>query len=144
MDKVSLIDNIESFLQSEKGYKKSWFRSFFGIFFVVVISIVVLVLAGIFGPGTTSTAEIATNLALSPNSSYLSAAQLLMYISYGFIGFPFVILFSLWIIGINQTSKSKYFHLFMWIMIFVAIILVLVALILFIRASITNYNSYLS
>lgn len=138
--KSHLLENISLFLQEKKGYKKSWFRSFFGIFLVIIISVIVIVISNVFNSSMEGSSVFAKNL--TENSELLIAANIMNYIALGFICFPFIILFTFWIIGINQTSKSKFFHLFMWIFVFLAILLSVISLIIFIRCGITNYNIY--
>ena len=140
--KTKLMTNIDSFLTSPKGYKKSWFRSFFGMFFVIVVAAVILALTFSFGPNSSAVGKFHENLSYSGVQNWLESSTLLSYVSLGILTLPFIILFSFWIIGINQTSKSRFFHLFMWLVVALSILLIMIALVLFIRCSITNYNIY--
>lgn len=128
----------EEFLQQPKGVKKSYLR----IFFIYLISIIgfsiFLSLSHIFGPfgGGSEITGSQLSKAFFINSVISNAVSIISITSFCLMIFPFVCLFSLWIIGVNQVSKSPYFHFFLWMICFILISLLLITLILFIRASV--------
>ncbi len=144
--KTKLIENIDIFLNKPKGFKKSWVRTLITLFVAFAIAITTLMLILNFGPQASNSLNSNTDLYKNLNQanvlSFVNASNILTYIVFGMIAFPFIVLATFWIIGINQTSRSKFFHLFMWIIAFLALLLALIALILFIRAAITNNNNY--
>lgn len=141
--KTRLLDNIQQFLESKGGLKKSWIRTFIVLFLSLIIASIVLGIGidyGVDGPKFDSNISLCVNLTQNKDL-YIIAKDLC--ISIFVIGiFPIICLFSSWIIGINQTSKSKYFHLFMWFFVFVALVLSITTLIIFIRCCVFNNDVY--
>ncbi len=144
--KTKLIENIGIFLNQPKGVKKSWVRTLMVMFVAFTIAIIVLMLILNFGPNTSNSLNANTDLYKNLHqlnvASFVNASSILTYIVFGLIVAPFIVLAAFWIIGINQTSKSKFFHFFMWIIAFLALLLALIALILFLRSAVTNNNNY--
>lgn len=140
-----LVDNVEQFLQKPRGYKKSWLRSLFALLLCTIAFSVIIGLSYTYGPlsGKTSTSldlvgrfGQASNAQLLNTATYMSIAGLCILI------FPFICAMATWLIGINQVSTSKYFHLFLWLSIALAIILSIVCIILIVRASIFNETEF--
>ncbi len=138
-DKIKLTDATEKFLTSKKGYKKSWVRTFLAIIFSSIIYGVVLGYAYNVGPFSEITYkndlhDIAYRMAqhadLMKTATYLCYAGIAIYCA------PFISGVATWLIGINQVSKSKYFHLFMWFMVMVSAMLAIIAMVLLIRSTI--------
>ncbi len=138
-NKIKLVDATENFLTSKKGYKKSWVRSFLVIFLCSVVYGVVLGYAYNVAPFTSvSYPSDLTNLGyrMSQNADLMRAATYLSYAGIAVYCTPFISGMATWLIGINQVSKSKYFHLFMWIMVMISALLAMIAMILLIRSTI--------
>ncbi len=146
-EQIKLTVAAENFLSSRKGYKKSWVRSFLGIVFAAILVGIVMGISYNYGPFSNYVAVTSENSqgsgAWSQLGYKLSHHQDLMrtatYISYAVIACfctPFVCGLATWLIGINQVTKSKYFHLFMWFMVLLSILLAVVALMLMIRSTV--------
>ena len=145
-EKVKLIENVNNFLQSERGYKKSWIRSFIAILFLSIIFGIILgisynygPLSGIEAPGILNYVRI---LALPTNAKLLEVATYMSITGICLMIFPFICGFAIWMIGINQVTKSPFFHLFIWLTILLSALISLICLVLFIRASIFNPHEF--
>lgn len=146
-EKTKLLDNIDNFLQSKNGYKKSWLRSFIAIFLCAICFGVVLGISYNLGPLSNKSFNLSqesyeTTLALPTNAYLLQCATYMSIAGISIMVFPFICGMATWMIGINQVTKSKYFHLFIWLMVTVAIILAIVSIVFLIRASIFTLNEF--
>ena len=131
----------EEFLQQSKGVKKSYLRIFM-IFLISIIGFsIFLTLTCLYGPFVNSEEVVGVNLSKNffLNYSLTYAVSIISIVAFGLMIFPFICLFSLWIIGVNQVSKSPIFHFFLWMICAILLTLLLIALILFVRASIYSY-----
>lgn len=144
----SLWTNIDNFLQTKKGYKKSWIRSFIVILLCSICFGVVMGISYNLGPmsgidvSTSKDITYSKILSLPSNAEMLKTATNLSISGICIMLFPFVCGIATWMIGINQVTKSKYFHFLIWFMVFVASILAIIAIAMLIRASIFNYNEF--
>ncbi len=138
-NKIKLIDATEHFLTSKKGYKKSWVRTFIVIFLCSVIYGVVLGYAYNVGPFSGNSYPNDLNslgYRMSQHSDLMKSATYLCYAGIAVYCTPFISGMATWLIGINQVSKSKYYHLFMWCMVMVSVLLAVIAMIFLIRSTI--------
>lgn len=126
----------EEFLQQPKGVKKSYLRVVFMYLISIIGFSIFLSLSYIYGPfgASAENANVAFSKALFINSELSRVVSILSCVSFGLMILPFVCLFSLWIIGINQVSKSPYFHFFLWLTCFILLSLMFITMIIFIRA----------
>lgn len=145
-EKMKLLEATNRFLQKERGYKRSWIRSFIAILIFSIIFGVVLGISYNLGPLSGSTAPSGVNyiriLAQASNANLLKVATYMSIAGICLMVFPFICGFATWMIGINQVTKSSYFHLFIWSSVAIAGILALIAMILLIRASIFNFTEF--
>ncbi len=142
-EKIKLTDATEKFLTSKKGYKKSWFRSFAAIIFASIIIGIVMGISYNNGPFSGYSPDTTDanywkdfNFKIYRHSDLMYPATYLCYAAIACFCTPFICGLATWMIGINQVTKSKFFHLFMWFMVMVAVLLSLIALILLIRSCI--------
>lgn len=139
-EKIKLADAAEQFLQTKKGYKKSWMRSLFGMIIAAIMIGVVMGFSYNQGPlsGISIDAKDYNSIAhnLSKHPDLINSATYICYAVIACFVAPFICGMATWLIGINQVTKSKYFHIFMWTMVLIAIILATIALIMFIRSTI--------
>ncbi len=140
-------NNVEEFLQQPKGVNKSWFRTMM-VFIIAIIGFGVLLgLSMNYGnflgknPNALSAPITSWMRNLTDNASLTNAVGIISILSFCLIALPFVCWFSLWMIGINQVSKSPFFHLFMWIIASVLMVLLLVCIVMFVRASVFDFNN---
>lgn len=141
---VKLTNNIETFLQSPKGVKKSWIRTILTMTLCATMFIIIISLSFTYGP-LSGQAQWTNGLGSSfyqvVNAPFLEAGTWIGVAGLCILVVPFIYLFAVWMMGINQVSSSKQFHLFMWIVTFIMVILALLAMVLLIRASIFSLNS---
>ncbi len=137
-EKIKLTDATEKFLTSPKGYKKSWVRSFLGIILASIIIGIVMGISYNYGPFSSYAADSKNywelGYKLAQHKDLMVSATYLCYAVIGCFCTPFICGLATWLIGINQVTKSKYFHLFMWFMIFLSILLAMIALTLLARS----------
>lgn len=128
----------EEFLQQPKGIKKSYLRVFFAYLISIIGFSIFLSLAYIYGPfgGGSEISDVSMSKAFFINSVLNRAVAIISIVCFCLMVFPFVCLFSLWIIGVNQVSKSPIFHFFLWLISFLLISLLLITMILFIRSAV--------
>ncbi|MDE5651469.1 MAG: hypothetical protein K2H80_00160 [Ureaplasma sp.] len=105
--KKRVIDQIEYNLRIPAFYKRTWK-------IIAYVSLLVLALAAVPIIVTKSPTDTSILNALNQNHSLALAAQILSYISFGLIVIPYVFLTACWIVGIDNITKSKYFHMFIW------------------------------
>lgn len=149
MKNNNLMLNIHNFLEKPKGYKKSWYRIMICLFISVIFISIVLALSYTYGPVQSTpptepeTFSINYSLylirAFSENTGYLNSATYISFAAIILMIFPFICWIAIWTIGINQTGKSKIFHLILWITTFIVILLTFVSVILLIRSCIISY-----
>ncbi len=138
-NKIKLTDSAESFLTSKKGYKKSWVRTFLGIIFCSIIYGVVLGYSYNNGPfsGVTPPTDLNDlSYRMSFHTDLMKSATYLCYAGIAIYCTPFISGIATWLIGINQVTKSKYFHIFMWLMVMLSALLAIIAMIFLIRSTI--------
>lgn len=141
---VKLTNNIETFLQSPKGVKKSWIRTILTMTLCATMFIIIISLSFAYGPlsGQAQWTEgLGSSFYQVVNAPFLEAGTWIAVTGLCLFTIPFIYLFAVWMMGINQVSSSKQFHLFMWIITFIMTIFALLAMILLIRASIFSLNS---
>lgn len=131
------VQRTEHFLSSKNGYKKSWTRIFLAYGFAIFIFSLFIGLAR-----TWVFADGASGIWKENNDTlyYTNAGFIIAIIGYSFLVLPIIVILSSWIVGINQTTRSKYFHLFFYTTSFIAIVLALAICVLMIRSSIPSYN----
>lgn len=123
-----LLSKIENRMLSTKKYKQTWWFIVFISLCFIGLSLITLIYQ--YFPNHSETIKVSLKI----NSSYALASKILVFISYGIILTPYLYLSGAWISGINNTSKSKYFHLFIWIIYAICFLLVIIALILNFRS----------
>lgn len=140
---TKLTNNIETFLQSPKGVKKSWIRTILTMTLCTIMFIIIISLSFQYGPlsGQAQFTGLGTSFYQVVNAPYLEAGTWIAVSGLCILVIPFIYLFAVWMMGINQVSSSKQFHLFLWIITFILVILALLTMILLIRASIFSINS---
>ncbi len=106
--KTKVIDQIEYNLRVPAFYKKTWK-------IIAYVSLFVLLLAAVPIIVTKAPTNKSILNALSQNYTLAEAGQILSYISFGLIATPYVFLTACWIVGIDNITKSKYFHIFIWV-----------------------------
>lgn len=120
-------EKIEYNLRIPQYYRKTW----------IVILVVTLFLLFLSGVGliiikVPTDPNLVKNIASNPNWS--NAACIIDYIAFGFVALPYLFLSACWIVGIDNITKSKHFHIFVWIAYVIAVILAIIAIILAFRA----------
>ena len=110
-------EKIEYNLRIPQYYRKTW----------IVILVVTLFLLFLSGVGL-----IIIKVPTDPNWS--NAACIIDYIAFGFVALPYLFLSACWIVGIDNITKSKHFHIFVWIAYVIAVTLAIIAIILAFRA----------
>lgn len=123
-----LLSKIENRMLSTKKYKRTWWFIFFLTIFFFSLTIITLVFQ--YYPNHSETIKVS----LQVHKTYALGAKVLVFISFGIISMPYLYLSGAWISGINNTSKSKYFHMFIWIIYSIAFLFVIIALILNFRS----------
>ncbi len=136
--------NAEEFLQQPKGVNKSWFRTMM-VFLIAIIGFGILLgldvnYAGFLGTALESGNKTDFISNLSNNQPLTYAVGVISILAFCLIVLPFVCWFSLWMIGINQVSRSPFFHIFMWLIAALLMVLLLICIVMFIRASVFNLN----
>lgn len=131
----------EEFLQQPKGVKKSYLRILFFYIFLIIGYSIFLALTVKYGPFKNDSIvdSIGFSKNLFSNKDLSNAVTIISIISFVFMVLPFICLFSLWIIGINQVSKSPYFHFFLWLTCVLLSIILIIVMIIFIRATLYNF-----
>ncbi|MGL4947975.1 MAG: hypothetical protein ACRC42_01135 [Mycoplasma sp.] len=146
--KTKLSTNVENFLQSPKGYKKSWFRVIAISTIAMIIFSIILGLSYTYGPLSipppppeepdAETFRFPLDKILQENPYFINTATWLSIAGFAIVGCPLIYVFAVWIVGVNKPSRTPYFHIFLWLVTFVLSVLAVVALIFFIRATIHN------
>lgn len=134
--------NTEEFLQQPKGIKKSYLRILIFYLIAIIGFSIFLSLSIIYGPflnGKSAPTE-GFGKYLFENKNLTNAAGGMSIFAFCLMAAPFVCWFSLWMIGINQVSKSTYFHLALWIICAILMVLLLLSIIIFTRAAVYNFN----
>ena len=140
----SFIKQTKTFLEKPKGYKKSWLR-IFSMFLISIIGFSILFSLTLqYGPynTTSSVSEVSFSKNLFANAELSNAVASISIACFVFLVIPLIIIFSLWIIGVNQVSQSPYFHIMLWLIAFILISLLLISIIIFTRAAVYNFNDY--
>lgn len=123
----NLLNNLGDNLQGYKYYQKTWI--------VILVSTIILFGLGAIPLGYLfSSHGAATDIVINLNSTFAEVSKILVYVSYGAIGTVYLFLAGVWITGINNITKSKYFHLFLWVAYSIAATLLIIAIILCFRA----------
>lgn len=123
-----LLSKIENRMLSTKKYKRTWW--FIVLLTLVFFSLAIVTLVYQYYPNHSEQIKISLQI----YQSFALGAKVLVFISFGIISIPYLYLSGAWISGINNTSKSKYFHLFIWIIYSIAFLFVIIALILNFRS----------
>ena len=119
---------IEQNLRIPERYKKTWLA--IAIVSLIILGLSAIPLACLMAPGLPQT--IAANIA--SNDNFANAAKILVYVSYGLISIPYLYLTASWIVGIDNITKSKYFHLFIWVVYAIVTMLIVLAIIFCFRS----------
>lgn len=123
-----LLSIIENRMLSTRKYRRTWWFIFLITIFFFGLATITLVFQ--YYPNFPESIKGS----LEVYKSYALGAKILVFISFGVIAIPYLYLSGAWISGINNTSKSKYFHLFIWIIYSIAFLIVIIALILNFRS----------
>lgn len=121
------LNKIEQNLRMPKKYRQTWL--IIGLVTIFLLGLTAIPLACLFAklPQT-----IEQNILW--NANFANAAKILTYVSYGLIAIPYLYLSASWIVGIDNITKSKYFHLFIWVMYALAATLIILAIIFCFRS----------
>lgn len=122
-----LREKIDYNLRIPQYYKKTWLAILFITIFLLVFAAVAIIVVK-----APTNETLVKNLASNPK--WVQAACILSYISYGFIAVPYLFLSACWIVGIDNITKSKHYHLFIWAVYWISALLSLVAIIIGFRA----------
>lgn len=128
LKKFELLNILEDKLQRFKYYRNSWITIIF--FTLLLLGLTAITLGYLFGEKDPQTVK---NFVANA-TAFATPAKILVYVSYGVILTPFIYLTGAWISGINHTSRSKYFHLFVWICYTIAALFIIISIILCFRA----------
>lgn len=120
-------EKVEYNLRIPQYYKKTWV-----VIFLVTLFLLLLSSVGIIAIKTPTNGNLVQNIA--NNSQWANAACIMDYVAFGLIALPYLFLSACWIVGIDNITKSKHFHLFIWIIYVLAAVLAVIALILAFRA----------
>lgn len=118
---------IEFNLRVPKYYKRTWIAIALVTIFLLMLASVSII--AIYAP---TDSRIVSNL--NYNSGLKNVAAILSYVSYGFIGLPYLFLSACWIVGIDNITKSKKFHIFIWIIYSLSSLISIIGIILCFRA----------
>ncbi|MGL4950545.1 MAG: hypothetical protein ACRC4M_01740 [Mycoplasma sp.] len=155
--KTKLSGNVEEFLKTPKGYKKSWTRVGAFTLLSLIVFIVVICYSYINGPLSVPPPEetpdeepemflraiksISSIMQEPKNAVFINAATWISITGLSLMATPLVYLLAVWIVGVNQPSRTPYFHIFLWVLVFIISILALIAMIFLIRSSIHNISN---
>lgn len=126
--KFDLLNKLEDKLQRSNYLRRSWIVIIF--FTLLLLGLTAIPLGYLFGDKDPS---LVANF-VSNAHWFANPAKILTYISYAIIVLPFIYLAGAWVSGINNTSKSKYFHFFLWLCYAIAALFIFIAIILAFRA----------
>lgn len=126
------LNQIEVNLRIPEKYKKTWIA--IGLITIIILAFTAIPLACLYAklPQT-----IESNIKW--NSNFAIASKVLTFISYGFVVLPYLYLSASWIVGVDNITKSKYYHLFIWISYSLAAFLIILAIIFCFRAWMTPF-----
>jgi len=140
---TQLLNKTESFISTPIGLKKSFTRTALAFLFGIIIFGIIIGLNATYGVGGSATSgTLRYNLIY--NEHLVNIASIFCYISLSLIIFPFVSLIGIWIIGVNNTTKTPAYNLFIWISAAIVILFSIIAIIIFIRASVYNLDDLVS
>lgn len=120
-------EKIDYNLRIPQFYKKTWIAILFTTIFLLLFAAVAIIVVKV-----PTNETLVKNLA--SNQKWVLAACIMSYISYGFIAIPYLFLSACWIVGIDNITKSKHYHLFIWSVYWISALLSLVAIIIGFRA----------
>lgn len=123
----SIGNKIEQNLRNPKKYKFTWIIIGIITIFIILLNIIPIIYTNVDHSSV-------TNNILNINSSYTNAACIINYIVFGLIFIPYLYLSASWIVGIDNITKSKKFHLLIWIIYTFCACLALIAIVLCFRA----------
>ena len=119
---------IEQNLRIPERYKRTWLA--IAIITILLLALTAIPLASLMAPSLPET--IVANIAA--NNNFAEAAKILTYVSYGLVAVPYLYLTASWIVGIDNITKSKYFHLFIWVVYSIAAMLIVLAIVFCFRS----------
>ncbi|MBU3830988.1 MAG: hypothetical protein H9897_02425 [Candidatus Ureaplasma intestinipullorum] len=122
----SVGNKIEQNLRSPKKYKYTWLIIGLVTLFIIGLNIVPIIFLNV-------KHSDATQNILNMNQSYLNASTIINYIVFGVMFIPYLYLSASWIVGIDNITKSKKFHLLIWIIYTICACLALIAIVLCFR-----------
>lgn len=126
-NKETILNKIESNLLSTKRYKITWFV-------ILGLSILYFIMLGIMIGFRYWKHAPYTQTLLNLNHSYVLGAEVTGYMSLVIIIGPYLFLAGCWISGLNNTARSKHFHLTLWIIYAIVYFFIIISLILIFRA----------
>ncbi|MGL4952104.1 MAG: hypothetical protein ACRC4L_03930 [Mycoplasma sp.] len=158
--KTKLTNEVENFLNSPKGFKKSWIRVSIFIILSLAAFITVICLSYTMGPLSIKpivpeedlpppdeeviaffSSKLSNVLQEQKNTVFINAATWISIAGICLIATPIIYLLAVWIVGVNKPSKTPYFHIFLWLITFIIVVLAFIAVIFLIRASIHNIDN---
>ncbi|GAA5414802.1 hypothetical protein [Ureaplasma ceti] len=121
------LNEIEAKLRVPEHYKRIWI--IIGFVTLCILALTAIPLASLYAklPQT-----IANNVAY--NWNFTIASKVIVFVSYGVVCVPYLYLTASWIVGVDNITKSKYFHLLIWVVYSIAITLIILAIIFCYRA----------
>lgn len=120
-------EKIDYNLRIPQYYKRTWITILFVTIFLLAFASVAIIVVK-----APTNETLIKNLA--SNATWAKAACILSYTSYGFIAVPYLFLSACWIVGIDNITKSKHYHLFIWSVYWISGLLSLIAIIIGFRA----------
>ena len=126
LKKFSIGKKIEQNLRIPKRYKWTWIIIGLVTLFILLINIIPIIYLNV------SHSSVNENI-LSMNSSFTNAALIINYVVFGLMFIPYLYLSASWIVGIDNITKSKKFHLMIWSIYTICSCLSLIAIILCFR-----------
>ena len=122
----SIGNKLEQNLRNPKKYKWTWIIIGLVTLFIILINIIPIIYLN-------SNHGWSTENILNINHSYTNAALIINYTVFGLIFIPYLYLSASWIVGIDNITKSKKFHILIWIIYTISACLAIIAIILCFR-----------
>ncbi len=128
----TFIESVDRFLKTKNGVKKSWiYSSILLLMSLITFSISLIFIYGKFDE------QLA--IIFERNRTYIDAASYLTFTGFILMFAPVIWLFSSWMTGVNGVSSDKSFHIFMWVVYLIGLLIAICVVILMIRASFFPY-----
>lgn len=123
----SIGNKIEQNLRSPKKYRITWMVIGLVTLFIILLNLIPIIFVNV------PHSDVTNNI-LNINSSFTNASNIINYVVFGLLFIPYLYLSASWIVGIDNITKSKKFHLLIWIVYTICACLALIAIVLCFRA----------